>query len=152
MWLPAFLNTCLVSERGKRWMFLFFTVSVSLLARSVLLISFPAHMGCQTLLTPVYYAPLCALLLHISALPLQLFSHLVGVLGLPTQRKQYSSQWLVSFEAPLRGRRCPFTLQWWSPPHCNLEDNLRMLGRCLTNHCNYSPLWRESQVLLCIQL
>lgn len=92
MWLPAFLNSSSVSERGKKWMFLFFTVSVSLLARSVLLISFPAYMGCQALSAPIYCPPLCALLLDISTLSLQLSSHLVGVWSLPTQRKKRCSQ------------------------------------------------------------
>lgn len=69
MWLPALLNSCLVSERGKKWMVLFFTVSVSLLTRSVLLISFPACMGCQTLSAPIYYLPLSALSLQLSLSP-----------------------------------------------------------------------------------
>lgn len=81
LWLPALLHSCLVSERGNKWMVLFFAVSVSLLARSVLLISFPVCIGCQTLSVPMYYPPL-------SALSLQLSSHPVWVWTLPTQRKE----------------------------------------------------------------
>lgn len=59
MWLPALLNSCLLNEKGKKWVVLFFTVSVSLLSRSVFLISFCLHSLSNSLCSKILPSIIC---------------------------------------------------------------------------------------------
>lgn len=120
-------------------MFLFFSVPVSLLARNVFLISFPACMGCHTLSS-----------ILLSFIIPTFTAVILPSLGVGfTNTEKGESHWcqckLLWEEEESLLLLCSNQL----PPHLNLENNLGVLGRHLTSQCDNSPVWRELRVFLC---